>query len=447
MTLHTIPYKKRDVDKSASLPPGSLGWPIVGETFKLAAQKVNFFREKRRMYGRIFKTHLFGSPVIRVTGNKNVREILQGENKNVKSSYPTSIRTLLGPNALSMSEGVLHKSRKVQLMQYLSPEFLRQHRTRFVNLIDDHMLRWCSEPSVDIYLGIRALFTEMAAKFLVDIDIPMETNHRIKELYQQFTDNMFSIPINLPGFGLYKGLQAKRELKKIFAAIVNKNGRSVGEFPSVLQAYGADLAEHADPDVDKLLDAIIELMWNASETVSSGAFAIVYHLTQNPSVFQKVRDDIESQDKCNHSGPSYLDYVVKEALRTTPPVGGAYRKVIKPIVMEGYTFPKDWTVICGFRDTHENDVTQVDPGEFNPDRWIRPFDGDERASFLTFGGGLRICPGKNYATVVLKHFTRRLCDRFVWKFLTKDPELVLFPAPKPKHTLQACFFDRLSKSC
>ncbi|XP_021357836.1 cytochrome P450 26B1-like [Mizuhopecten yessoensis] len=325
----------RDTDGTVlpSLPPGSLGWPVIGETFKLAVQKVNFFRERRRLYGRIFKTHLFGNPVIRVTGNKNVREILQGENKTVKSSYPSSIRTLLGPNALSMSEGLLHKSRKVQLMQYLSPEFLRKHRSGFVDLIDDHMLRWSSEPSVDIYLEIRALFTEMAAKFLVDIDILLETNRRIKELYQQFTDNIFSLPVNLPGFGLYKGLRAKKELKKIFAAIIEEKGGKVSEFPSLLQAYGADLDDYARPDDERLLDAIVELMWNASETVSSGAFAIIYHLTRNPAVLQKVREDIESQGIDNTSGPSYLDSVVKEALRVTPPVGGAYRKMNKSIVM------------------------------------------------------------------------------------------------------------------
>ncbi|XP_033757391.1 cytochrome P450 26B1-like [Pecten maximus] len=260
-----------------------------------------------------------------------------------------------------MSQGVLHKSRKVQLMKYLSPEFLRKHRTGFVNLINDHMLRWCSEPSVDIYLEIRALFTEMAAKFLVDIDLPMDTNRRIKVLYQQFTDNIFSLPINLPGFGLYKGLKAKKELKKIFAAIMNKKGGNVSELPSVLQAYGADLVQQANPGDEKLLDAIVELMWNASETVSSGAFAIIYHLTRNPAVLQKVREDLESQRHGNASGLCYLDCVVKEALRITPPVGGAYRKVTKSIIMEGYALPKNWTVICGFRDTHENDVTLTDP--------------------------------------------------------------------------------------
>ncbi|XP_069139236.1 cytochrome P450 26B1-like [Argopecten irradians] len=424
---------------SAPLPPGSLGWPLIGETVQLAMQKANFFRERRRLYGRIFKTHLLGNPVIRVTGNKNVREILQGENKTVESSYPTSIRTLLGPNALSMSNGVLHKSRKVQLMKYLSPEFLRKHQSGFVDLINEHIQRWCGEPSVDIYLEIRALFTEMAAKFLVDMKLPIDKNGRIKELYQTFTDNIFSLPINLPGFGLYKGLAAKKELKKIFASILKEKEGEVSELPSVLQAYGADLAEQANPGDDKLLDAIVELMWNASETVSSGAFVIVYHLTRNPVVLQKIREDLEKQSSGNFSGPSYVDCVVKEALRTTPPVGGAYRKMIKPVVMDGYTLPKNWTVVCGFRDTHENDVTLTDPTEFNPDRWLKPVEGDNRTSFLTFGGGLRICPGKNYAMAVLKLFTRELCDRYTWNFNTKYPELDLFPAPKPKKPLLACF--------
>lgn len=136
-------------------------------------------------------------------------------------------------------------------------------------------------------------------------------------------------------FLLLQGLQAKRELKEIFAAIINDNKHR--EFPSVLQAYGADSDEHARPDDDRLLDAIVELMWNASETVSSAAFSIVYHLTRNPSALQKARKELDCEDG-ETTGPSYVDCVVKEALRVTPPIGGAYRKVTKSIVMEASTF-------------------------------------------------------------------------------------------------------------
>lgn len=60
----------------------------------------------------MFKTHLLGKPVIRVTGAENIRKILLGEHTLVCTQWPQSTRIILGPNTLVNSIGDLHKRKR-----------------------------------------------------------------------------------------------------------------------------------------------------------------------------------------------------------------------------------------------------------------------------------------------------------------------------------------------
>lgn len=67
---------------------------------------------KRKKYGFIYKTHLFGRPTVRVMGADNVRRILLGEHRLVSVHWPASVRTILGSGCLSSLHDSLHKQRK-----------------------------------------------------------------------------------------------------------------------------------------------------------------------------------------------------------------------------------------------------------------------------------------------------------------------------------------------
>lgn len=80
-------------------------------------QGSTFHISRREKYGNVFKTHLLGKPVIRVTGAENIRKILLGEHHLVCTQWPQSTRIILGPNTLVNSIGDLHKlKRKVRVV-------------------------------------------------------------------------------------------------------------------------------------------------------------------------------------------------------------------------------------------------------------------------------------------------------------------------------------------
>jgi len=75
-------------------------------------QGSDFHISRRRRHGNVFKTHLLGRPLVRVTGAENIRKILLGEHSLVCTQWPQSTRIILGPNTLVNSIGELHRHKR-----------------------------------------------------------------------------------------------------------------------------------------------------------------------------------------------------------------------------------------------------------------------------------------------------------------------------------------------
>lgn len=84
-------------------PPRALPPPVQGSCFQSS---------RREKYGNVFKTHLLGRPLVRVTGAENVRKILMGEHHLVSTEWPRSTRMLLGPNTVANSIGDIHRHKR-----------------------------------------------------------------------------------------------------------------------------------------------------------------------------------------------------------------------------------------------------------------------------------------------------------------------------------------------
>ncbi len=81
-------------------------------------QGAGFHASRRQKYGNVFKTHLLGRPLIRVTGAENIRKVLMGEHSLVTVDWPQSTTTLLGPNSLANSIGDIHRKRRKVMSTY-----------------------------------------------------------------------------------------------------------------------------------------------------------------------------------------------------------------------------------------------------------------------------------------------------------------------------------------
>ncbi|KAF5942860.1 hypothetical protein HYC85_020502 [Camellia sinensis] len=122
--------------------------------------------------------------------------------------------------------------------------------------------------------------------------------------------------------------------------------------------------------------------------------------------------------------------VACEVLRLAPPVQGAFRDVLTDFMYEGFYIPKGWKIYWSTHSTHKNPEYFSEPYKFDPSR----FEGRGPApyTFVPFGGGPRMCPGKEYArleTLVVMH---NLVKRFKWEKLIPNEKIVVNPMPIPE---------------
>lgn len=143
-------------------------------------------------------------------------------------------------------------------------------------------------------------------------------------------------------------MRAKEELKSIFLKRIKADKKSRFEIPAILENLCK--SEDSEFNDEVLLNGICELIFNAGETTTAAALCVVCNLAQNPRVLAKLRQELETVDLLTPpeennnqsvdltpevlSKLTYLDCVYKETLRSNPPVGGNYRKVLETFELE-----------------------------------------------------------------------------------------------------------------
>ncbi|KAJ8264418.1 hypothetical protein GJAV_G00148930 [Gymnothorax javanicus] len=438
---------------------GTMGLPFLGETLQLVLQRRKFLRMKRQKYGYIYKTHLFGNPTVRIMGAENVRQILMGEHKLVTVHWPASVRTILGSYTLSNLHGAKHKSKKKALMKAFSREALEHYIPVIREEVRCAVKDWMqSDSCVLVYPEMKRLMFRIAMRILLGFDPEqIKTDEgELVEAFEEMTKNLFSLPIDVPFSGLYRGLKARNFIhSKIEENIRKKIQDNVDERkPKDALQLLIENCRRSDAllSMQELKESATELLFGGHETTASSATSLVMFLGLHQDVIQRVREELReaglmgvgSQEKSPNiellEQLRYTGCVIKETLRINPPVPGGFRVVLKTFEIGGYQIPKGWNVIYSICDTH--DVADVFPNkeEFQPERFMgKSSENSSRFNFIPFGGGSRMCVGKEFAKVLLKIFLVELISKCNWTLLNGPPTMKTGPTVYPVDNLPTKF--------
>ncbi|XP_040275285.1 cytochrome P450 26B1 [Bufo bufo] len=449
-------------DKSCKLPmpKGSMGFPLVGETFHWILQGSNFQSSRREKYGSVFKTHLLGRPLIRVTGAENVRKILMGEHHLVSAEWPRSTRMLLGPNSLTNSIGDIHRHKRKVFSKIFSHEALETYLPKIQLVIQDTLRVWSSHPgSINVYCEAQKLTFRMAIRVLLGFRLSDEELNHLFRVFQQFVENVFSLPVDVPFSGYRRGIRARETLlkgleKAIQEKLQNTQGKDYTDALDVLIESGK---EHGNElTMQELKDATLELIFAAYATTASASTSLIMQLLKHPAVLEKLREELRGNGILHNgcicegalrvdtiSSLRYLDCVIKELLRLFTPISGGYRTVLQTFELDGFQIPKGWSVLYSIRDTHDTAPVFKDVDVFDPDRFgqDRTEDKDGRFHYLPFGGGVRNCLGKQLAKLFLKTLAIELASMSRFELATRTfPKIMPVPVVHPAGELKVRFY-------
>lgn len=88
--------------------------------------------------------------------------------------------------------------------------------------------------------------------------------------------------------------------------------------------------------------------------------------------------------------------------------------------------------------THKNPEYFPEPYKFEPGRFEG--NGPLPYTFVPFGGGPRMCPGKEYAKLEILVFMHNLVKRFKWTKLLENENIIVNPMPIPQKGLPVRLF-------
>uniref|UniRef100_A0A7N2LBF2 Cytochrome P450 n=1 Tax=Quercus lobata TaxID=97700 RepID=A0A7N2LBF2_QUELO len=188
---------------------------------------------------------------------------------------------------------------------------------------------------------------------------------------------------------------------------------------------------------------IMSLLIAGHDTTNSAITFMLKYLAEFPHVYSEVFK--EQMEIAKSKGPNdllnwddikkmkYSWNVVLESMRLTPPTQGTFREVVNDFTYTNFTIPKGWKTFWTPYSTHKNPKYFQDPEKFNPSRFEG--NGPEPYTFVPFGGGPRMCPGREYARLEILVFMHNVVTRFKWEKAILDEKLCFYVSPIPVNGL------------
>ncbi|KAK5831082.1 hypothetical protein PVK06_014877 [Gossypium arboreum] len=428
------------------LPLGTLGWPFLGETIDFIScaysdRPESFMDSRRRLYGKVFKSHIFGTPTIVSTDAEVSRFVLQSDAKAFVPFYPKSLTELMGKSSILLINGSLQRKIHGLVGSFFKSPHLKDQITRDMqNYVQQAMDKWRDDAPIFIQDETKTIAFQVLVKALISLN-PGEEMEILKKQFQEFISGLMSLPVKLPGTQLYRSLQAKKRMVKIVHKIIQtKRDSSMSSMvpKDVVDVLLKDASELLTDDL--IADNMIDMMIPGEDSVPVLMTLAIKYLSDCPAALHQLTDEnlkLKRLKAQNGEPLIWSDYlslpftqnVITETLRMGNIIIGVMRKAMKDIEIKGYLIPKGWCFFAYFRSVHLDENHYDWPYQFNPWRWQEK-DILSSYNFTPFGGGQRLCPGLDLARLETSIFLHHFVTNFRW--VAEEDTIVNFPTVRMK---------------
>ncbi|XP_010275286.1 PREDICTED: ent-kaurenoic acid oxidase 2-like [Nelumbo nucifera] len=445
-------YERKLGEKRFSLPPGDLGWPLIGNTWSfLRAFKYDdpdsFISSFVNRYGRtgVYKAFMFGSPSIMLTLPEPCRQALMDDEAFIPG-WPKSTYKLIGRKSFLGTVDDEHKRlRRLTAAPVNGHEALSVYIEFIEDCVKSTLDKWVGMGQIEFLTEIRRL----TFRIIVHIFLSTESEQMMEGLEKEYTALNYGVramAINLPGFAYHKALKARKKLVAILQSAVNARRQRRANCPPPTKKDMMDALLDVKYENGKMLtdEEIIDILvmyLNAGHESSGHITMWATVLLQNhPEIHQKAK--AEQEEIIRKRPPTqkgltlkeirqmdYLSKVIDETLRLINISSVVFREARKDVNVNGYTIPKGWKVLVWFRSVHMDSEIYSDPKEFNPSRW----DGftPKAGTYIPFGAGSRLCPGNDLAKLEISIFLHHFLLNYRLERLNPDSPLRYLPHTRP----------------
>ncbi|GLJ28955.1 hypothetical protein SUGI_0571250 [Cryptomeria japonica] len=294
LSLHTSQHQS-----SLKIPPGNLGFPLIGETRQFlkalrSETPQQFFDERVKKFGPVFKTSITGHPTVVLCGPAGNRLILSNEGKLVQMSWPDSFMKLFGKDSIGAKSGEEHRILRSALARFLGPQALQRYMPKMSLEIQRHINeKWVGETQVKMLPLLRELVFAIATTLFIDLR-DESVRRRFYHLLETVLLGVMSIPLDFPGTRYRRACEARAEIDEILYSLI-ENRRAmlssgmVSSDDDLLSVLITFKDERGNSFTEKeILDNFHGILHASYETTVSTLSLLFKLLSSNPECYEKV---------------------------------------------------------------------------------------------------------------------------------------------------------------
>lgn len=287
-------------EKLPALPPGSTGWPFIGETLEFlstAKQSIpeKFISDRKNKYSnnKVFKTSLIGEPMVILCSAEGNKFLFSNENKLVKSWWPNNFKKLF-----PVSDKTSPDEESIRLRKVLLPFLKQDSLQKCIGIMDiatkKHLETfWDSKTEVQVFPLAKKYVITLACKILLNIEEP-EMVTKIEAATHEISGGFISIPINFPGTNFNRAIKASKRVQQEIKNMVVKRKLEILEKKMVStedvmsQLLTETYSDGQLLDESDITNVLFALLIGAFDNLTSTITAIMAHLAERPEIYDGV---------------------------------------------------------------------------------------------------------------------------------------------------------------
>ncbi|CAN8320313.1 unnamed protein product [Cochlearia groenlandica] len=368
---------------NGKLPPGSMGFPIIGETFGFFKPYgfydiSPFLKKKILRYGPMFRTNILGVNTMVSTEADVNMEILRQENESFVFSYPGGLAKSLGKYSLFFKTGNIHKHIKQISLHLLGSNNLKHKILKDMDRATrEHLSFKASQGRLDVRETVSSLITAYLTPNVIN-NLEPETQAKLMDYFNAFNFDWFQTSFTLSAArGLYNTFRSFKEGMPVVRDVYMKRKTSREKYDDFLDKAIEEVEKKGSSvNEDEIVSLIVSLSSVSQELTSKATSLAVKFLSENPKVILELKREHEA------------------ILRSREDKKGR-------VTWEEYRHKMTFT----------NMGKELRSGSKN---------------FMVFGGGIRQCSGAEFARLQMSIFLHHLVTTYEIS-LSKNCEIIRVP--------------------
>ena len=393
--------------------PDSIGHPLT-HPFRTMPDVLGF-RDTAMASDDVIRTYFFGTGDIYNLGHpSDFKRVLVDEQNSFSKSADFAIAF---GDGLVAAEGSLWQRQRQLLQPLFTKDCINSYISTMTEQVSRRVASWENNESLDLQDEMQRLTLDVLFATLFGRELELGGDAEIREaagrLHDWFTPTSYPLPTWLPTPSRHRFKNGRAKLRSIAAELIES--KATGSESGIdqdadllsLLVNRRDAGDESILSNAQLQDQVITLIFAGHETTASALALSLYEIAHHDEIRKRFHSEIDALStpvtRSDLDNLTVTERIIKETLRMYPPVYIIPRITDQELAIDGYRVPSDVPVWLAVRQVHRDSRFYENPDQFQPSRW----DTDIQSSnpdfaYAPFGGGPRLCIGRQFALVETK---------------------------------------------